>query len=87
MSWVVSCALIGSGVKRVGEGMQCERERADWRGERGEGVTTERIVRVTGAKMYSGMSEDKNRGRLKDWRRMVARTGTKVQQGQGLERG
>ena len=30
VSWVVSCAVIGSGVKRVGEGRQSERERADW---------------------------------------------------------
>ena len=39
---------------------------------------TERIARVTGAKMYSGTSEDENRGWLEDWRRMVARTGMKA---------
>ena len=72
MSWVISCAVIGSGVKRVGEGRQSECEQADWRGERGEGVTTERIARVkTGGEWWQGLGQrcngDKDWSEDEDW--------------------
>ena len=60
MSWVVSCAVIGSGVKRVGQGRWGEHQGADWElRELSEGRRDWGVVRAAEAgEVESGAGED-----------------------------